>query len=226
LRTQALAGGLLVVVLVAGCGSGGGDVGSGDESAAAPDDRSLPTQDGGDAPLPTGQIDDNGLPTEDPGGSDNPDVTSATVSTEIPPPTTTAPPTTQPPPEPEPPPCRLEGDTLFATNRWDLRATRPLEVLAATIERQADNPRLRIEGHTDSRGSDQDNLLLSQRRADAVRAWFVQDGFPAGRISARGLGERHLRRPDTDASGAFIPSAGALNRRVEIFVFSRHAVDC
>ena len=53
------------------------------------------------------------------------------------------------------------------------------------------NPKLKIEisGHTDNVGSDPDNLVLSQKRAQAVVANLVQQGIPKLRLIAKGYGE-------------------------------------
>lgn len=69
-----------------------------------------------------------------------------------------------------------------------------------------------IEGHTDSQGSDEYNLELSQKRAQAVIDWLVKNGIDAGRLNAKGYGES---RPVADNSR---PDGRALNRRVEISV--------
>lgn len=65
-----------------------------------------------------------------------------------------------------------------------------------------------IEGHTDSVGGDQANLLLSQRRAEAAKAYLAQQGVATGRLTAVGYGEsRHI-------PGA--ASTDGRQRRVEI----------
>jgi len=46
-----------------------------------------------------------------------------------------------------------------------------------------------IEGHTDTDGEEANNLNLSQRRADAVRAFLIEQGIDAGRLEAKGFGE-------------------------------------
>ena len=69
-----------------------------------------------------------------------------------------------------------------------------------------------IEGHTDSRGSPSKNLLLSQRRADAVRSYLVSRGFPAEKITARGIGSDRPIGENTSSEGR------ANNRRVEIVI--------
>ncbi len=66
----------------------------------------------------------------------------------------------------------------------------------------------RIEGHTDSVGSDAYNQKLSQRRADAVREYFVARGIDTARLNAVGLGEGN---PIADNS---TPEGRAENRRV------------
>lgn len=67
-----------------------------------------------------------------------------------------------------------------------------------------------IEGHTDSSNTDEYNQRLSQKRAEAVVGWLVQNGIAANRVSAQGLGES---RPASDND---TPQGRALNRRVEI----------
>ncbi len=63
-----------------------------------------------------------------------------------------------------------------------------LEKLVKTLQ---ENPDLQVEisSHTDSRGSDEYNLDLSQRRADAVVNWLVQHGIARERLTGRGYGE-------------------------------------
>ena len=64
-----------------------------------------------------------------------------------------------------------------------------LDAIAAAMKAH-DDIDLVLEGHTDSRGADQYNMSLSDRRAVAVKAKLVEDyGIPAARISAVGYGE-------------------------------------
>jgi OOP family OmpA-OmpF porin len=83
-----------------------------------------------------------------------------------------------------------------------------LEAIAAAMKAQ-DDIDLVLEGHSDSRGSDQYNMSLSDRRAKAVKAKLVEDyGIPAARISAVGYGEtRPIATNETD-------EGRARNRRV------------
>jgi outer membrane protein OmpA-like peptidoglycan-associated protein len=107
----------------------------------------------------------------------------------------------------------LSGSVLFASNQSVLlpeartRLDQVVAVLLTTRERN-----LTIEGHTDSQGTDANNLSLSQRRADAVRDYIVAKGYQADLVKATGLGEG---RPIADNAG---PEGRANNRRVEIVI--------
>jgi OmpA-OmpF porin, OOP family len=67
-----------------------------------------------------------------------------------------------------------------------------------------------VYGYTDDIGTQTYNLQLSQRRAEAVRAFLVQAGIPTAILSTKGFGKSDPRVPgDSD-------QARAANRRVEI----------
>lgn len=69
-----------------------------------------------------------------------------------------------------------------------------------------------IEGHTDSYGSDETNLALSRRRAEAVSAYLQQLGVPALRMSAVGYGETQpIANNDTE-------QGRARNRRIDVII--------
>ncbi|MDR1123423.1 MAG: OmpA family protein [Elusimicrobiota bacterium] len=74
--------------------------------------------------------------------------------------------------------------------------------------------RVRLEGYTDSIGSDAYNLDLSSRRAKAAAEFMVRQGVKPGIISYIGHGKRDPAAPNDTESGR------AKNRRVEIYVFS------
>ena len=97
-----------------------------------------------------------------------------------------------------------------------LETSHPL--LAQVAEVLQDHPdvrRVRIEGHTDSRGAADANLELSQRRADAVRDWLVEAGIELSRLESVGYGES--RPVDTTET----ETAWSKNRRVEFVILAR-----
>lgn len=70
--------------------------------------------------------------------------------------------------------------------------------------------KIEIAGHTDNAGSDADNLILSQNRAEAVKNYLIKKGINAQRIVAQGYGEtKPISDNETEAGRA-------LNRRTEI----------
>ena len=70
-----------------------------------------------------------------------------------------------------------------------------------------------VVGHADQRGSDATNLVLAQRRADAVVAYLTSLGIEGSRLSARSVGEADLLTVDDDEASL------ALNRRTEFIIF-------
>ncbi|MDR1672584.1 MAG: OmpA family protein [Bacteroidales bacterium] len=74
--------------------------------------------------------------------------------------------------------------------RWDLRPE-SMVALDRLVETLQDNPNITIElgSHTDSRGSDADNLTLSQRRAQSVVDYLIEKGIAADRLTPKGYGE-------------------------------------
>lgn len=103
------------------------------------------------------------------------------------------------------------GDVLFDTGGATLKsgAYAPLDRLATVLKEQPDRKVL-IEGHTDNVGSDQNNLGLSERRAQAVQASLVQRGVNRNQITSLGKGENFPIASNDDANGR------QSNRRVEL----------
>jgi len=108
---------------------------------------------------------------------------------------------------------RLTSDILFdldsAALRPESRST--LRDLASNFQRYPDEI-IDIEGHTDSSGTTEHNQMLSDRRANSVREFLVDNGVPSRNVTAAGYGET---RPKATNS---TPEGRQLNRRVEIHI--------
>jgi len=83
---------------------------------------------------------------------------------------------------------------------------------AVTALKEANTVRVRIVGHTDSRGSAEYNQGLSVRRANAVRDYFVSKGIAASRLTTAGEGETNPVASNNTDSGRYE------NRRVDLHV--------
>ena len=78
----------------------------------------------------------------------------------------------------------------FDSAALTLRARQDLDGVAAALnDPQLVAARLTLEGHTDATGSEEYNLRLSQRRAEAVVAYLVARGVAGERLRAAGFGE-------------------------------------
>lgn len=85
----------------------------------------------------------------------------------------------------------IEIDNIFYDfARWDLRPESMVS-LDNLVETLNDNPNVTIElmSHTDSRGTDEDNMILSQRRAQSVVDYLISKGIAPERLEAKGYGE-------------------------------------
>lgn len=85
----------------------------------------------------------------------------------------------------------IEIDNIFYDfARWDLRPESMVS-LDNLVETLNDNPNITIElrSHTDSRGTEEDNNILSQRRAQSVVDYLISRGISADRLEAKGYGE-------------------------------------
>jgi outer membrane protein OmpA-like peptidoglycan-associated protein len=105
------------------------------------------------------------------------------------------------------------SDVLFDFNQYTLKAgAREKLAKVSGILLAYPGLKLQLEGHTDSIGSDEYNLTLSQKRADAVRDYLISQGVAADNVTARGLGKADpVASNDTNAGRQ-------QNRRVEMVV--------
>lgn len=105
------------------------------------------------------------------------------------------------------------GDVLFATGKYNLRPEAQI-VLAKLSGIILSHPglNLAVEGYTDSIGSDDFNLKLSEQRADTVRDYLVSQGLADSTVTAKGFGKTNPVADNDSAAGR------QKNRRVEIVV--------
>jgi outer membrane protein OmpA-like peptidoglycan-associated protein len=107
------------------------------------------------------------------------------------------------------------GDVLFATGKAEIAAggLRSINKLAEFLKQ---NPKrnLLIEGYTDNTGSEDFNLGLSQRRADAVKDALTAKGVASDRITTKGYGPKYPVVANDSAAGR------QQNRRVEVVVLN------
>jgi outer membrane protein OmpA-like peptidoglycan-associated protein len=105
------------------------------------------------------------------------------------------------------------GNVLFGFDSANLQAgaTGSLDRLV-TFLKEYPTRNASIEGHTDSVGNADYNQRLSQRRAESVRSYLVQQGIGRERLTASGLGQTQPVASNDSDSGR------QLNRRVEIVI--------
>ena len=81
----------------------------------------------------------------------------------------------------------------FDLGKYNIRPDAAAE-LVKIVEAMKDHPTMKIaiRSHTDSRGSDKFNLILSDKRAKATMEWIVSQGIAKNRLTAKGYGETQL----------------------------------
>lgn len=108
----------------------------------------------------------------------------------------------------------LDGSVLFETNKSVLLslAQDKLRTVAQSLKDMDSDAKIVVVGHTDSRGSESNNLELSRARAQAVSTFLGSNGVEPQRISSEGRGEAQPIASNDS------PEGRANNRRVEIIV--------
>ena len=123
--------------------------------------------------------------------------------------------TTAPPPSEEPTAFTGEvsvelGTVFFDFDKYDLRSD-ARDTLSANADWLKSNPgiQLQIEGHCDIRGTEEYNLALGERRANAVKSYLVSLGVDEARLFTISYGEEML------ADSGLSSEAHAKNRRAQ-----------
>lgn len=112
----------------------------------------------------------------------------------------------------------LKSDPLFETgsSAFSGHASETFASVAYVV-RKYDSTQLQVNGYTDTSGSPEHNLQLSQARASAIAKALIDDGVDTHRILARGFGDKGLKIPT--GTGVSEPR----NRRIEIRITPRMA---
>ena len=102
------------------------------------------------------------------------------------------------------------SDLFFETESFELN-DKSLAFLVGFTNYLIQNPKISISinGHTDDIGDDNKNLVLSQKRADAVKDYLINKGVAVSRLKSIGYGESQAKYPNTDEINR------AKNRRTE-----------
>ena len=131
------------------------------------------------------------------------------------------------PPPPPPPPAARVIDRLtihvnFDFDKSNIRNADEAELKKAIdFVRKYPGAKVELEGHTDSKGTEQYNQKLSERRAEAVRQYLIkEDAVDKAMISATGYGELRPVAPNETQDGKDNPEGRAENRRVEVLIMS------
>jgi outer membrane protein OmpA-like peptidoglycan-associated protein len=112
---------------------------------------------------------------------------------------------------------RIRKKVHFATGKAEIRpdSTQLLSQVAGVIIEHPEIKKIRIEGHTDNRGSSRYNRKLSQKRAESVMEYLINKGVSPDRLQAKGYGESRPIRPNFSARNR------RKNRRVEFRILKR-----
>lgn len=107
--------------------------------------------------------------------------------------------------------AELAKNVYFGTGSTEItfKNYKPLDEVVAILKEHT-NAVLSIEGHTDNVGSEATNTKLSQKRADAIKAYFVKKGIDVSRLTATGFGSSKPIGDNKTSKGK------AENRRVEL----------
>lgn len=105
----------------------------------------------------------------------------------------------------------MPSDITFALNSADVKSQfYPVLRSVALVLKHYDKTIVNVDGYTDTSGTAQYNMTLSQQRANNVASYLISQGLNPQRFIVRGWGETNLKVPTPDG----VPNAA--NRRVTI----------
>jgi outer membrane protein OmpA-like peptidoglycan-associated protein/tetratricopeptide (TPR) repeat protein len=121
-----------------------------------------------------------------------------------------------------------KGDTIvirnlnFVFDKTELidRSIPDVELVLIYMERYKD-VRIKIDGHTDSKGSDSYNMRLGRRRAEEIKKLMVSRGVDPKRIETATYGESKPVAPNENPDGSDNPEGRQENRRIEFIVLRK-----
>lgn len=111
------------------------------------------------------------------------------------------------------------NNVYYEFDKWNLNSSSypELDKLVTLLEENP-NARIEVSAHTDSKGSDEYNDRLSQRRAESVVNYLISKGIDKSRLEVKGYGETVPVAPNTNEDGSDNPEGREKNRRTEFKV--------
>lgn len=122
----------------------------------------------------------------------------------------------------------ISAEKLFAFDKADLQnGSKPiLDEVAAKLIAHPEFALVIVTGHTDRIGSEAYNLKLSERRANAVKAYIITQGIDSSRLKAVGKGESEPVVECKGVKGKAAIECLQPNRRVVIYAQEQHKSGC
>lgn len=114
----------------------------------------------------------------------------------------------------------LPEKILFDFDKYNVRAqAKPTLTKINQLLNYYGKAQIFINGHTDSKGDDTYNQNLSQKRAAAVKYYFINVfQVPATRLQTKGFGKTQPIAPNNNPDGSDNPESRQKNRRVEVII--------
>jgi outer membrane protein OmpA-like peptidoglycan-associated protein/tetratricopeptide (TPR) repeat protein len=103
----------------------------------------------------------------------------------------------------------------------DQQARKAIDTTVLQLLQNRPNVKVQIRSHTDNAGSDSYNMKLSQKRAQRVVEYLVEQGIDRKRLEAKGFGERKPVAPNFNLDGTDNPEGRQKNRRTDFKVIGR-----